>query len=354
MDLGRNMEAIAVLEHALSIAERNKERLPGMKKQIKFILNNAGIAYTSLGNYDRALEYHLKSLLIREGEGDKKSIASALNNLGSVYYDLRDSRHSIEFLQRAVNIKKEISDFDDLDRILINIGICYNQLGEFERGIGYLNEGLNVFGINCSDNIKMEGLLGLGVAYLGENILDKAEDCLTKSLSISKAQNNTLYQVYNLDQLSLVESKKGNMSIAIRLLEEAEVIAKAFSYVRPLIQIYNHFSIYYSQKYDFEKTAFYLAKYRQLQDSIYSIDMIKKLSKVETDFTARDNIKALNSKNETLGAKLELIKGQRSQFIFVAAIIILSLTLSILFLRARKKQAQAIDVIASKSNKQNR
>jgi tetratricopeptide (TPR) repeat protein len=43
IDLGKNKEAIEILEKALAIAERNKETSPELKKQIKSILNNAGL-----------------------------------------------------------------------------------------------------------------------------------------------------------------------------------------------------------------------------------------------------------------------------------------------------------------------
>jgi tetratricopeptide (TPR) repeat protein len=188
MDIGKNDDAIETLIRILGVAERNKEKLPELKNQIKFILNNAGIAYNHLGNYDKALEYHFKSLLIREEEGDKKSVGTALNNLGIVFYNLKDYKKAIEYYQRALDTKKELGDNQDLDRILINLGLCYNQIGDFENSIKQFNQALSYCGTECSDNVKREGLLGLGTAYLGVKDLDKAKDCLTNSLEISVRQ----------------------------------------------------------------------------------------------------------------------------------------------------------------------
>src|SRR5258706_13197342 len=61
MDLGRNKDAAKVLVRLLEIAKRNQGRFPELKKQIKFILNNAGVASMLEGNYDKALEYHYES-----------------------------------------------------------------------------------------------------------------------------------------------------------------------------------------------------------------------------------------------------------------------------------------------------
>ncbi|MFM8834225.1 MAG: tetratricopeptide repeat protein, partial [Cytophagales bacterium] len=152
LDLGKNEEAIEVLLKVLGIAQRNKAQRPDIKKQLKFILNNIGLAYNHLGSYDKALEYHYRSLLVREEEGDKKSISTALNNLGNVFTKLKDDKKAIEYYQRAIDAKKEIGDNADLDRILINLGISYTNVGEYKKGIDKFNEGFAVCGSNCTDN----------------------------------------------------------------------------------------------------------------------------------------------------------------------------------------------------------
>jgi signal transduction histidine kinase len=338
MDLGKNDEAITNLIEVLGIAERNKGKYPEIKKQIKFILNNAGIAYNHLGNYDKALEYHFKSLLIREEEGDKKSIGTALNNLGNVFYNLKDHKKAIDYYQRALNTKKDIGDVVDLDRILINLGLCYNQIGEFKNGISQFDQGFAICGLNCSDNVKREGLLGLGIAYSKSKNLDKAEECFLKSLTISKKQNNALYQINNLFQLSLVESIRGNDEKELKYLDEALVLAEGSDYVDPLIQVYEQFAKLYGEKSDYKKTAFYLSKYKQLKDSIYSDELIKNLAKVQTNYAERENIKTIKEKDEVLVLKEALIARQRAQNLFVAIIVLLVLGLGLVLLIANKRQ----------------
>src|SRR5258705_10057565 len=127
MDLGRNEDAVGCLIEALGIARRNQKNDENLKGQLKFILNNAGLAYTYLGNYDKALDYHYQSLLIREEEGDKKSIRNALNNIGLVFYHLKDDDKAIQHYLRAVEISKELEDFTGQERLYINLGLSYNR-----------------------------------------------------------------------------------------------------------------------------------------------------------------------------------------------------------------------------------
>ena len=95
MDLGRNEEVVSELNYILGITKRNQNRYPELKNQVKFILNNAGLANMYLGNYDKALDLHYQSLLIREEEGDKKSMRTAINNIGLVFYNLKDYELSL-------------------------------------------------------------------------------------------------------------------------------------------------------------------------------------------------------------------------------------------------------------------
>lgn len=338
MDLGKNDEAIEILVKILFIAERNKERFPELKKQIKFILNNAGIAYNYLGNYDKALEYHFKSLLIREEEGDKKSIGTALNNLGLVFYHLKDPKKAIQYYQRAIDIKNDIGDDTDLDRIIINLGLCYKQIGEFKNAISQFNEGFSICGKDCSENIKREGLLGLGAAYLGDKNLDKAEECFLRSLDISRKQYNTLYQMHNLHQLSLVESARGNDEKALKYLNEALALAEGSDFVDPLIQLYDQLAKVYSKEHNYEKTAYYLNKYTKLKDSVYSDELIKNLAKVQTNYAERENIKTIYEQDQVLQLKQQLIERQRNQYIFIVAITLLVLGLATVLLVANRKQ----------------
>jgi signal transduction histidine kinase len=346
LDLGRNEEAIEILLTVLGIAERNKAQLPDIKKQIKFILNNTGLAYNHLGNYDKALEYHYRSLLVREEEGDKKSTGTALNNLGNVFTNLKDHKKAIEYYQRAIDIKKEIGDNSNLDGILINLGQSYKSVGEYRKSIDTFKEGFAICEPNCTDNTRMEGLLGLGSAYAGIKDFKKAEECFLTSLAISKGQNNSRFQINNLYNLGVVEMEKGNNEKSLSYLNQALALAEQSDFVVFLMQIYQRLATVYGKKSDYKKTALFLEKYTQLKDSIYSDELIKNLAKVQTNFAERENIKTIEEKNQVLLLKEELINRQRAQYAFIVTITSLIMVLALVLLWANRKQRNISNQLA--------
>ncbi len=64
--LDKMNEAIDILSSVLEISKRN-----GFKAEKKYLLNSLAIGYTFKADYDKALDYHFQSLIVREAEGDK-------------------------------------------------------------------------------------------------------------------------------------------------------------------------------------------------------------------------------------------------------------------------------------------
>ena len=58
---------------------------------------NLGIAYDSLGDYQKVIEYHEKRLKISKEIGDRAGEGRAYVNLGSAYWSLGFYRKAIEY-----------------------------------------------------------------------------------------------------------------------------------------------------------------------------------------------------------------------------------------------------------------
>jgi signal transduction histidine kinase len=337
--LGKNEAAVEVLIKILGIATRNQSKYPDLKSQIKFILNNIGLAYTYLGNYDKALDYHYQSLLIREAEGDKKSIRNALNNIGLVFYYLKDNEKAIQNFLRAMEISKELKDFTGQERLYINLGLSYNRLGKFNEAIKFFNEGFKICGDKCDDNIMKEGLEGLGYAYKENHQLAIAKSNFSKSLEISRKQDDKRYSSENLFALGKIELELGNEEAGIKKIMEAELLAEAINFADGKLVIYKELGDYFRKKKDYEKSLFYNNRYAQFKDSIYSEQLMKNLTKVQTNFDQRENLKTIAEKDQVVALQKEVITRTQRQYIFIIAITCLIASLAtVLFYFTRRQQ----------------
>ena len=65
-----------------------------------------GIAYYSLGDFQKAIEYHERYLKISKQVGDRAGEGTAYCNLGVAYHSLKDFQNAIEYLERFLKISR--------------------------------------------------------------------------------------------------------------------------------------------------------------------------------------------------------------------------------------------------------
>jgi signal transduction histidine kinase len=356
IDLGRNEEAVEVLTEILGIAKRNLQKYPELKRQVKFILNNAGIASMFLGNYDKALDYHYQSLQIREEEGDKSQISRALNNIGLVFFNLKDFERAIQYYLRAEQNSREIGDVPEQQKISINLGLCYNQLGNYKEAIKSFENGFQLCGSTCNDDIIKQGQQGLGQAFYQQGKFEQAKSKFLTSLKISRKQLDSRYTCENLYYLGRIEIELKGEQTGIAYLNEAETLAESVNLAEQKLNVYKALANFYSKKNDYQKSFSYQNKYTQFKDSIYSEQLMKNLTKVQTNFDQRENLKTIAEKNQVLALQKEVITRTERQYFFIIAItclIAILATLLYYFTRQQQKINKELSRAKNKIEEQN-
>ena len=99
--------------------------------------NALGIAYYSLGDFQKAIEYHERHLKISKEVGDRAGEGKAYCNLGIAYYSLGDFQEAIEYYKGNLKISKEVGNKAEKGKAYCNLGIAYYSLGDFQKAIEY-------------------------------------------------------------------------------------------------------------------------------------------------------------------------------------------------------------------------
>jgi CHAT domain-containing protein len=108
-------------------------------------LGNLGIAYRSLGNYPKAIDYHQQSLKIARLIKDREGEGNALGNLGNAYYSLKNYPKAIEYHLQALAIQRKIKDRLSEAQSLNNLGLTYYKQGNLTLAESTLIEGMKVY-----------------------------------------------------------------------------------------------------------------------------------------------------------------------------------------------------------------
>ena len=73
-------------------------------------MNGLALDYTYIAEYDKALEYHFRISCVREEEGNKAEISITLNNIGLVYFKLHNYESALKYYEKCLAIKGEVQD----------------------------------------------------------------------------------------------------------------------------------------------------------------------------------------------------------------------------------------------------
>lgn len=293
--LGRAQEGIDELVYVLPIANRN-----GYKDQEEFIINSLAITYTYQANYDKALEYHFRNLVLREQRGDHGAITTSLNNIGIVYFKLRNYPKALEYYLLALEHDNKVENSEFRDQLLTNTALCYNQLKNYDEARTLIYEALSLCSPNCNETVILHGEFGLGVSYYGEKLFKEAKSHFKKSLSIAYSINHIRFQSENSIYLSKIYIKEQHYDSALTSLTNTEKIAAEHGFNELLIEAYKEYSNLYSLQKDFENASVFQHKYITLKDSIYSGELIDRIAKIQTNFQERVNLQTIADKEETI------------------------------------------------------
>ncbi|MCP3915764.1 MAG: tetratricopeptide repeat protein [bacterium] len=102
-------------------------------------LNNLGLLYARLGQYERALRYRLECAQIHEQIGDRYRFAIALNNIGEMHRALGRPEQALGFNEKALELLEKIEPDG------FPIAGTYRSLGEMRCADGELDAALELF-----------------------------------------------------------------------------------------------------------------------------------------------------------------------------------------------------------------
>ena len=124
---------------------------------------NKGVIYMAEGDFGKALELFNCALNILDEKRDAQQISTLYNNIGNVYYKLNEFEKALVYYKKSVLIR-EIDETNLVTLSFSNYAKCYDALGEYDLAEKYYKLAINSI-------IKYYGrehyLLGLGYENYG-------------------------------------------------------------------------------------------------------------------------------------------------------------------------------------------
>ena len=299
-----------------------------------------GLAYSSIGNYDKALENQFKSIEIRKKSKRTYELNYNYNNVASIYSDQGFYNKALKFYEKSLEIKYQFKDTLNYSTSFINIGYTYRRLKNYDKALDYLNKALEsvIYSYN-PDEIEYSAFYGMGDVYFEQINFKKALDFFEKSVDVGEKFNMTQSIARSRMRIGEIYFKANNYELALKNFKIAKEIAVEFnSDISLNSYVYKRFYELHKRNGNFKEALINYELYKVLADSLNSMNGIafeknrelnqKYLLKKQTD-SIKHLDEILIQQAQTL-AKEEQLKNEtqrRNGLIVISLLILVSLGL---------------------------
>ncbi|MEO9868868.1 MAG: tetratricopeptide repeat protein [Ekhidna sp.] len=240
--------------------------------------------YAALGNYYLALNLYLEVKKTYDSLQNTSKIAACLNNIGMIYNFIDDYDRALSNYKAAAALFAKLKDSSRQSIILNNIGHIYKKQDEYILAMEYLYQSLKL-GIEVHDqNIEILPVYNLGSTYMLIDHYDSAEFYLNKSKEMALALDNQYILSLTLIDEGRMYMKSGVVQKAEHAFKEAFDVATKIHLRPQRKQASLYLSELYEQRSMFNKALMYHKLYKALDDSLFNRDLAKRMAFQEAKY----------------------------------------------------------------------
>jgi tetratricopeptide (TPR) repeat protein len=180
--------AFGAAQHAYEQAISILQPLPESVQDYASALDNFGLLYRAMGQFEAATDLRLKTLHVYEQISDHSGIARVCNNLAGLALDQRDMKRAEKFLKRSAEEMKVATALNDDDVAAIYSMQAYfaGVNGNTQAAIAGYEHAMQIWKRACNEDHPNTGwgYVLLGRAHANAGSLDEATREMQQGLSI--------------------------------------------------------------------------------------------------------------------------------------------------------------------------
>ena len=213
------------------------------------------------GDFDKALEFGLKSHKISKMLGINFTIVSSFDLLGIIYLSKNDIDKGMLYSNKALKFYEEAKNLNRISASCSNIGQFLYYRGQFNQSLKYLERSLAIK--ETPDISKISNFTIIGSIFTDKGELKRGLDYLLKGLAIAEKSHFSLQYSLNLLGIGRNLKSQGNFDGAItnfeRCLEVAEELGNFLIMDNSIFRLLT----IYLEKGDDKKAKWYLNRLKE-------------------------------------------------------------------------------------------
>lgn len=313
-----------------------------------YALSQMAIAYKSLGNFTKSLEYSITKLKMDEARESAKDLTLSYLYIASLYAESKDFDKGLVYAKKADSIinnkPAQINRPDSVTKILqdyapyclLSIGDIYEKKNMFDQAIEYTQK--------CLDRSKQANntlLIGTALNNLGNIYRKSGNDTLALKnyrAGLPYIISNSNYSTYAESALGMAQvfERMGQQDSAFWYGKQSFSTAASKQFIVRTLNAIDFLSLLYKKKNSIDSAYAYLQMAGSLKDSIESTEKVRELQNMSTAEQLRQAELEQQRQEQIIDRKEKL------QLLFIGIMIPIFFIISILISR-RKVHKRVIE-----------
>ncbi|MFD2189125.1 tetratricopeptide repeat-containing sensor histidine kinase [Aquimarina celericrescens] len=306
--------------------------------------------YRNVGNLDASLKIYNDALEL-VSEIDSTNVSHEhfflFNNLGIFYKITKKIRQSRQFYNKALEVCELLNNFNAGLTVKLNLGALSSQERNYNLALAYYKEVLR-----GADSLQIKLLAGItkgniGFAYYNLGDYELSLKYTKEGLNLLEKSKSELayrpvYKTNLLHTLGVSNMELGNFEDAQKYLKEGIRIANKFGIQSSSIVCNEAMYQLKLKEKDFKTALFYFQQHIRARDSLFSVETINKINKIESEKQLSEKQQELTDLSIEKKKSEERIRNKYIQYIILSAVLIVVLTISLLWYNQRNRTVIAV------------
>jgi CHAT domain-containing protein/Tfp pilus assembly protein PilF len=224
-DREKRLQAIAGYERAAGLWRSLRD-----DREVALCLHRIGTIYDSLGESQKALDYHNQALPLRRAAGDGAGEAATLNGIGNVYSHIGENQKAVDSYSQALTLRRALGDRGGEAATLGNIGVVYRNLGENRKALDAFKQVLPLMRAMGDRKGEAITLNNMGGVYFDLGEKQKALEYFSRALPLNRAIGERLNEAGNLNNIGQCYADLGDKRKALDEYNQALPLWRALGY----------------------------------------------------------------------------------------------------------------------------
>lgn len=268
-----------------------------------------GIVHKNKGEFESAIQWHLKALKIKEQLKDDRDLAVSHNDLGVVYKSMKRWDEALVEYKKSNELCRKVGYGLGVSMTYNNIGTVFAGHMMVDSAFAYYQKAYDEAIAIKSDFAKVTALANLAEIYAERKQYTKAADALLQCLEFDKAKGDKYGMSLSYLQLARVYDKMGNYEKAARYADTSETIARGEAMDNVLVEVYSERSKIEENAGNYAKALVYLKEFRVLNDSMLNKATNNKISELMTQYETVKKEQQIEKQQTDIRSKNYVISG---------------------------------------------